>query len=77
MLEGGAAGSRDRQGLDLMAAGLRPPPCVESSEDAIASKDLNGIIETWNEGAERLFGYKAQEVIGRPITILIPPDRLN
>ena len=50
---------------------------VESSDDAIVSKDLDGIIRTWNCGAERLFGYKAAEVIGRPITILIPPDRLD
>jgi PAS domain S-box-containing protein len=48
---------------------------VESSDDAIVSKDLNGIIATFNRGAERLFGYKAEEVVGRPVTILIPPDR--
>src|SRR3984893_16953583 len=48
---------------------------VESSDDAIASKDLNGLIATWNPGAERLFGYASEEVIGKPITILIPPDR--
>jgi PAS domain S-box-containing protein len=48
---------------------------VESSDDAILSKDLNGIIATFNRGAERLFGYKAEEVVGKPITILIPPDR--
>jgi len=48
---------------------------VESSDDAIVSKDLNGIIETWNKGAERLFGYLAAEVIGKSITIIIPPER--
>jgi PAS domain S-box-containing protein len=48
---------------------------VESSDDAIISKDPNGIIATWNGGAEKLFGYEADEVVGKPITILIPPDR--
>jgi PAS domain S-box-containing protein len=48
---------------------------VESSDDAIISKDLNGIIATWNKGAERLFGYFAEEVVGKPITIVIPPER--
>ena len=47
---------------------------VESSEDAIVSKDLNGIIDTWNQGAERIFGYTAEEAIGQSITILIPPE---
>jgi len=47
---------------------------VESSDDAIVSKDLNGIIATWNSGAERIFGYAAGEAIGQPITILIPPE---
>ena len=50
---------------------------VECSEDAIISKGLDGIIRTWNGAAERLFGYEAAEVIGRPITVIIPPDRLD
>ena len=50
---------------------------VQSSQDAIVSKTLDGVIRTWNPGAERLFGYKAEEVVGRPVTLLIPPDRLD
>ena len=50
---------------------------VASSDDAIISKTLDGIIVTWNESASRIFGYSAEEVIGKPITILIPPDRLD
>ncbi len=48
---------------------------VESSEAAILSKDLWGIITSWNQGAQRLFGYTAEEAIGRPGTMLLPPDR--
>jgi PAS domain S-box-containing protein len=48
---------------------------VESSDDAIVSKTLQGIIQTWNKGAERIFGYTAAEIIGRPINILVPQDR--
>jgi FixJ family two-component response regulator len=49
----------------------------ESNDDAIVSKDLNGAVTTWNNAAERLFGYPAKEVVGKSITILIPSDRLN
>ena len=48
---------------------------VESSDDAIVAKDLNGVVTSWNAGAERLFGYTAQEMVGRPILLLIPDDR--
>ncbi len=50
---------------------------VESSEDAIISKDLNGIINSWNQGAQRVFGYTAEEMIGQPVTMLIPQDRIS
>jgi PAS domain S-box-containing protein len=48
---------------------------VESSEDAVISKDLDGVIRTWNAGAERLFGYTADEAIGQPVTMLFPAGR--
>jgi PAS domain S-box-containing protein len=50
---------------------------IEGSDDAIISKDLRGIIQSWNHGATRLFGYSASEAIGKPITILIPDNRLD
>ena len=50
---------------------------VEYSGEAIATKNLDGIIQTWNASAEKLFGYRADEIIGKPVTILIPPERLS
>jgi PAS domain S-box-containing protein len=48
---------------------------VATSDDAIVSKDLNGVITTWNRGAERIFGYTAEEAVGQHITLIIPADR--
>jgi PAS domain S-box-containing protein len=50
---------------------------VESSEDAIVSKNLDGVIETWNRGAEQVFGYTAAEAVGQPLAFLLPPDRVH
>jgi hypothetical protein len=50
---------------------------VESSDDAIISKDMNGIIRSWNQGAERIFGYKEEEIVGRHISTLAVPERVD
>jgi PAS domain S-box-containing protein len=65
----------DRKRIELTRGRLAA--IVESSDDAIISKSLDGIIETWNEGAKRLFGYTASEAVGKPATILMPADRMD
>jgi PAS domain S-box-containing protein len=60
----------DPVGVRTMLAAM-----VESSDDAIVSKDLRGTITSWNKGAERIFGYTAEEVVGKPITIILPAER--
>ncbi len=50
---------------------------VETSDDAIISKSIDGIIQTWNRGAEVIFGYSAEEIVGKPITVLMPPERYD
>ena len=64
-------------GAELELAQARLAAIVESSDDAIISKDLKGAVQTWNKGAERLYGYSSVEMIGRPMSMLLPPDRPN
>jgi PAS domain S-box-containing protein len=62
---------------DAEAASYRLAAVVESSNDAIVTIDINGIITSWNQGAKRVFGYEADEVMGKPVMLLIPADRQN
>src|SRR5699024_9701871 len=60
-----------------VANAARLAAIVESSDDAIISKDLNGVMQTWNAGAEQLFGYTASETVGQSVTMLIPPEQVH
>jgi PAS domain S-box-containing protein len=73
---GPRAGAAHSPALSQHEAALRLAAVVNSSDDAIVSKSLEGIITSWNPAAERIFGYLASEVVGKPITIIIPEDRL-
>lgn len=68
--------SKEKVFHDSFSAARLLASIIESSEDAIITKDLSGIVQSWNEAAERLYGYEASEIVGKPITILIP-ERLR
>ena len=73
-----AAGSN--QFTDLRSPELAPywlTALIESADDAIIGKTLDGIITSWNNGAQRIFGYTPEEAIGKPVTMLIPPDHID
>ena len=83
IVSGGAVIGVSKIARDVTAArrhereAFRLAAIVTSSDDAIVAKDLNGTIQTWNHGAEKIFGYAAAEAIGKNITIIIPDDRLG
>ena len=72
---GGVSSLFDLEGADRLASALAA--IVQSSDDAIVSKTLDGMVASWNPAATRMFGYEASEMIGRSITTIIPADRLH
>src|SRR5215204_4268753 len=75
-----SAGSTTDQIYDLQNPELAPywlSALIDSADDAIISKTLEGVITSWNQGAERIFGYTAAEAIGNPVTMLIPEGHLD
>ena len=77
---GAPLGPEDAEAAPLQAlrdSQLRLAAIVESSEDAIIGVDLAGTLSSWNPAARRLFGYSAEEVIGRSVLTLLPPDRVD
>src|SRR5689334_1456405 len=76
-------GGLSPESFEAAAQRLRDEPLanlaaiVQSSDDAIVSKTLDGVVRSWNAGAQRIFGYTPEEMIGRPINVLFPADRQN
>jgi two-component system CheB/CheR fusion protein len=77
VLVAGLARQRSRAETQADEVRQQMAAIVASSEDAIASFTVDGIVTSWNHGADTLFGYTAEDIIGRPISVLVPPDRLE